>query len=1244
MSTYIDITLINFKCHLNKTIRLVQGSNLIKGDSGKGKSTICKAIQFVLYGGRKFKDVQNWLHTKERTEVIFHYTSPTTQYRITRSRPSESLFLQLQDSTGFYEIHDLAAQEWINGNYGVENIWLASSYISRKKAHFLLEANNNDKMELLQRIAFGDLSPMNQPDFYLQKTKAEIFKYSEQLKVINENMRIQQSIRTSILQRNPAISSSEYISLEKAEELKLQLVNSKSELDNLQQLYVSIKTRREIANQLSLIVIPESYEQQIELIKKIKEKMRLMQKTRDFDKDIIDNNIDSDHYLYTRYREHGFISNIEKFLEEKEREYKIYLESLDTIKRNDDINKRNIELQYLNNSMRKEYERLLCEYNNIKSEIDELSKDIELVRIDDEDSMSHEYALLASDKIKLDIEDMKRKHYENSIQRKKIMDEYRIKYNIYHSYITSVENIKSNILLLNPTSINDSDDLSSEFITNYKKENDNKIISLSETMKDFIEYNTKMNEINDEAKIKYERELYNYNRYSEKLILYRDNLLRLTPTHINQLDNLSLDWLIEYKKHIETKIKEIETSIKEVYEYNTKMNEVNDEIKIKYQRELYNYNKYSERLILYRDNLSRLSPTHINQSDDLSLDWLIDYKLLIETKVLKLETNIKEIDEYNLSKTDLNKAFKKAYDKQMSDYNNIMSSIAEHKNKKKNLEFSMDESNSDVYMKMSSKDDLSSSWLIGFKAAIDMSLKELICPNCNRGLTYENGILNLGTIECGDSKEKYRKQLSLIELEYNKRVKREKLILEISEFNKITIREEPDLPEIPKYYDLKEYKLGKDNIYEVLEKYRSINLSSEFNIREEIKRINNSISSLNVVDKPEVPKYHELKDIKDIKGELDKYRSINLNSEIDLRNKLKCLKDELSKLQVVSEPVLEELVYLCEDEIDKANELFGLINKQILVRSNIDKLNRLSLPCLPTIPKYHKMVDLLNINIVREPKLKTFDIPKYSYDKYQSMYKSKSMIEDYLKLKSMDHVIIDDVSQYDDLLSKQKNRFEQIKNKERLESILSTLPEDDISIESRIKKLYDNINVLNHQISIANSFREIELVDVTIKQISDQINAIIKYLEKLEYFYNKTEQISMNILENKIIDVNTPLSSILQDLFIDPIDVRLSPYKELKNGNTKLQINFVIDYKGMTLGNMDGFSDGEEGRLSLSLLIAFSRMNNNPFIIIDEVLSSMNDKLRSESVDLVDKWTAGKFVIHICHSVVEGQHYNVIEL
>ena len=82
----------------------------------------------------------------------------------------------------------------------------------------------------------------------------------------------------------------------------------------------------------------------------------------------------------------------------------------------------------------------------------------------------------------------------------------------------------------------------------------------------------------------------------------------------------------------------------------------------------------------------------------------------------------------------------------------------------------------------------------------------------------------------------------------------------------------------------------------------------------------------------------------------------------------------------------------------------------------------------------------------------------------------------------------------------------------------------------------------------------------------------------------------------------------------------------------------------MTLNNMQGFSDGEEGRLSLSLLIAFSRMNSNPFVIIDEVLSSMDDELKLESIDIIDKWTPGKFVIHICHSVTEGHHYNVINI
>lgn len=1034
MSTYIDITLINFKCHLNKKIRLVQGSNLIKGDSGKGKSTICKAIQFVLYGGRKFKDVQNWLHTKERTEVIFHYTSPTIQYRITRIRPSESLLLQLQDSTGFYEIRDLAAQEWINSNYGVENIWLAASYISRKKAHFLLEANNNDKMELLQRIAFGDISELNQPEYYLQKTKVEIYKYNEELKKLNENMRIQQCFKTSIISRNPQVTKSEYISSEMQKEINNELLKSHNEMRDLQQLFVSIRSRREIANQLSLIIIPDSCEKEIEEIKMIKEKIRLIDKTKDFDIDILENNIDEDHFLYMKYKEHGFKSNIQQFLFDKKKEYESYIDSLNNRKRNEEI------LQ-LNSSLKREYDINMIEYNKIKSEIGKLSSNIEVYKINSDDDLSYSYIISLIYKIKEEYEEIKRKHYE---------------YKIQNSHI----------------------------------------------------------EINN-------RKL--FSKY----------------THEKKLHDIYIN-----------KLKELNDKIDSI-----KLNKIKDE-------------------------------------DDLSYQWILKYQDDILNKIKDLEIKIEEIKNYNSGKTDLNNAFRKAYDKQMSDYNEIISSIGEYENNKKRLESLMEESNSDIYIKISELDDLTSSWLIGFKAAINISLKELICPNCNRGLIYENDTLILGKLECGNSKEKYRKQLSLIDLEYNKRVKREKLLLEINDFNKITPRIKPELPELPKYHLLKEFKLGKDDINELIEKYKSIDLKEEISNRETMERLKKEISSLQLVGNP-------------------------------------------------IKPNLESLIIYDSDEIEMTEEKLNEANKQLLSRSNVDKLKKITLPKLPEIPQYY---ELLNVRDISETKLKTFDIPKYNYDKYLSMYKSKSLIEDYLNLKKMDHVIIRDISNYDSLLIKQKQRNELIKNKEKLESLLLTLPEDDVDIENKISSLNDKINSYNFMLSVAQSFREIESVDIIIKQLSDQINSLIKYLEILEYFYNKTEQISMSILEKKIIDVNTPLASILQDLFIDPIDVRLTPYKELKNGDTKLQINFIIDYKGMTLGNMDGFSDGEEGRLSLSLLIAFSRMNNNPFIIIDEVLSSMNDKLKTESIDLVDKWTAGKFVIHICHSVVEGQHYNVIEL
>lgn len=802
MSTYIIIRLTNFMCWTDKTIKLVQGINLLKGKSGQGKTTICKALHFVLYGGRKWKEIQNYLHKQEGSGVSFHFVSPNLEYNIIRSRPPETLIVYLKDSNGVYELRDQAAQSWINSNYGEENSWLSASYISRKRSHFLLEANNNDKMELLQRVSFGDISPINQPDFYLEKTKNEIAIYNEKLKQVNESIKIQQSIRTSLFNWNPAISGYSLPSDEEILKINNETNDKTKQFEILKMQLMKIQSRRQLKQQLAEL--------------------------KSFDLSI------------------------------------------------DDINKK--------------------------------LKEISLI---------------------------KRKQYLNT-----------------HCFILFDKNV-----------------------------------------------------LNIDRK-ELERCNYLFNKYIE--------------SGWDTIEDISL-YLARCKKEF----------------------------------------------------------------------------ALYESK-LKLEQKNNEITESNRRKEELNNSLTRSYNKQMDDYNKIMLEIDNYKKRKEYFINKDNEYRNQIYVKLSDLDDMTSGWIIGFKVGISMSLKELICPNCNRGLVYDNGTLLLGTIvgtgneSCENIKKKYNEKLSLADIEYQKRKEREDFLLEYKEFNKIIPRSEPNLPEKPK---LLEYE------------------------------------------------------------------------------------------------------------------------------------------------------QLISFKQIPKPKLETFDIPTINYEDYKSLWRSLSLIDEYNEYISID-VDLDSYN-IDSIIKDEKELLilkieiqETDEKRNRINTLLSTLPED-YDIESEITTTSNLIKNNTQLLSIYKSLKDVQELDKQINSLNETSKQIIEYISHLDYYYNKIENLGVSSLQEKIEEVNLPLKIILDELFDDPIDVKLSSYKQLKNGDTKLQINFQIDYKGMSVGNMGGFSDGEEGRLSIALLMAFSRMNNNPLMIIDEVLSSVDDESRLKCLEIIDKWTPGKFVIHICHSIAEGHHYNV---
>lgn len=803
MKPSITIELVNFKCWTRKIVILEEGVNFLTGKSGSGKSTIPKAIYFVLYGGRKFKDIANRRHKTMPTHVVFHYVSTTLEYKITRSRPSETLVMLLKDSNGIYELKDTAAQAWINANYGTENIWLASSLISRKKPHFLLDSNNADKMELLERMSFGESAQYNQPDYYLCAAKNSIAIYNEKFKQTNENIKIQQSIRNSIIARVPLVATHPYISKEDQTKM-IEFYNI--EIKNLEALKnnkLSIQTRIQLLEQLEKLPKYDKNINEIDIrlkeLTSMKEQYEMKKKLINFNKEVIDFDrkiLESDNFLYGKYLNAGW--------------------------------KPNTDLQ--------------------------------------------------------------------------------------------------------------------EFINKVKKD------------------------------------------------------------------------LSAYKSQQQLEKKNI------------------------------------------------------------------------------------EIKETNSRRADLNKALTKAYNKQMSDYNEIMKDITDYHSKRIKNETKMNEIKKDTYNKFAENDDLSSNWLIPFKIGLTMGLKELICPNCKHGLLYQDGKLELGTIDgsnndgCENIKKKLNEKLSLAEMEFIKRKKREVIVLENQEFMKLIVKQTPDLPEQPKFYDY---------------------------------------------DEP--------------------------------------------------------------------------------------------------IP----------FKVIIKPNLEVFEIPNLEYDKFQSLWNSIPLIDLYLKCVNFGDTIgefsVVEIEKEFVELNRLKLEINKInENKVRIETIISTLAELDPDIDTKINTSNLYLADISQKIQIANSMREIEVIDEVISNLNKDVNTFMKKLANLEHYHNKTEKVGVCALQEKINDLNTPLGIILDDLFEEPIDVKLSSYKELKNGNSKLQVNFKADFKGLTVNNLEDFSDGEEGRISLALLMAFSRTNNNPFVIVDEVLSAMNSELAVESVDVIKRWTPGKFVIHICHSVAEGHHCNTI--
>jgi DNA repair protein SbcC/Rad50 len=131
---------------------------------------------------------------------------------------------------------------------------------------------------------------------------------------------------------------------------------------------------------------------------------------------------------------------------------------------------------------------------------------------------------------------------------------------------------------------------------------------------------------------------------------------------------------------------------------------------------------------------------------------------------------------------------------------------------------------------------------------------------------------------------------------------------------------------------------------------------------------------------------------------------------------------------------------------------------------------------------------------------------------------------------------------------------------------------------------------------------------------------------------------------NVISSINVHAQEYLDIFFpIDPIVVRLLPFKTTKKKTSKPQVNLEVDYKGME-ADISMLSGGELARVVLAYTLALAEIFNSPMIMLDESTASLDQDMTSIVMEGIRKNFGNKLTIIIAHQVISGDFDRQISL
>jgi len=168
------ITLTRFRIYETETTFEFPEGQLcyLKGESGKGKSTILEAIYWCLYGS-----ISNIYSDESKliTKVILDL--PEYNIAIIRTKPPERIEVHVDNNV----LISVSAEKYIVNTFGSKELWTSSSYLSQGNRSELISASSILKFKILKELTFGINENSKSPDYFLQIISDKIVNIKNEL-------------------------------------------------------------------------------------------------------------------------------------------------------------------------------------------------------------------------------------------------------------------------------------------------------------------------------------------------------------------------------------------------------------------------------------------------------------------------------------------------------------------------------------------------------------------------------------------------------------------------------------------------------------------------------------------------------------------------------------------------------------------------------------------------------------------------------------------------------------------------------------------------------------------------------------------------------------------------------------------------------------------------------------------------------------------------------------------------------